>query len=92
MLRFTPRLPEALTRLAFRLRFCGRRLGVEVLPAQTTYTLRDGAPLQIVHYGEEVTVASESPVTREIPPLPILEPPTQPRGREPVRRRATLAR
>jgi alpha,alpha-trehalose phosphorylase len=90
--QFSPRLPEALTRLAFRLRCQGRRLAVEVLPRQATYTLHDGDPLEIVHYGERFTLATEEPVTREIPPPPVLEPPTQPRGREPRRRRAPLAR
>jgi alpha,alpha-trehalose phosphorylase len=91
VLRFAPRLPEALTRLAFRLRCKGRRLRVEVLPTQAEYTLADGLPLEIFHHGEQVTVTTEQPVTLEIPPAPVLEPPPQPRGREPVRRRASLA-
>src|SRR4051795_11060383 len=48
-LRFAPRLPEALDRLAFRLCFRGRRLLVDVRSKYATYTLQHGAPLEISH-------------------------------------------
>jgi alpha,alpha-trehalose phosphorylase len=89
---FGPRLPEALTRLAFRLHFRRRRLHVEVLPGQATYTLVEGSPLEITHHGERITVATEQPVTREIPPPPMVGPATQPPGRQPERRRAPVTR
>jgi len=86
-LSFKPRLPSALTRLAFGLSFRGRHLRVEVEPAQATYSLRAGEALDITHYGEEITVPADQPMTGPIPPLAPREPPTQPAGRAPARRR-----
>jgi alpha,alpha-trehalose phosphorylase len=86
-LSFAPRLPEALERLAFRLSFKGRRIKVEVDRRQARYTLRDGAPLEISHHGDSLTIAPDQPVTRKIPPAPRREPPQQPPGRAPARRR-----
>jgi alpha,alpha-trehalose phosphorylase len=85
-LRFTPRLPNALTRLTFRLCFRGRRLLIEVRPKHATYSLRQGAPLEIFHYGEQATLAAREPLTRPIPPVLARETPKQPPGREPTRR------
>jgi alpha,alpha-trehalose phosphorylase len=87
ILSFTPRLPQGLVGLRFRLSFRGRRLLVEVHSHQVTYSLLDGPPLQIVHHGESVTVDPERALTQPIPPPPVLETPSQPRGREPTRRR-----
>jgi alpha,alpha-trehalose phosphorylase len=87
LLRFRPRLPEALNRLAFRVMFRGRRLVVDVRQQQARYTLVDGDSLEILHHGERVKVNRSRPVTRRIPPAPTLEPPTQPAGRAPARRR-----
>ena len=42
LLTFAPRLPAALTRLAFRLAYLGRRISVEITPAEATYLLRTG--------------------------------------------------
>jgi alpha,alpha-trehalose phosphorylase len=86
-LSFAPRLPEALERLAFRLSFKGRRIKVEVDRRQARYTLRDGAPLEISHHGDSLTIAPDQPVTRKIPSAPRREPPQQPPGRAPARRR-----
>ena len=84
-LAFRPRLPRALTRLSMPLMFRGRRLFVEVLPHEARYTLDPGdAPLELVHWGERVTV--ERTVARPIPPAPDLPPPRQPAGRAPTRR------
>jgi alpha,alpha-trehalose phosphorylase len=85
-LSFTPRLPAALTRLAFHLCFRGRRLRVEIHHGQATYSLLGGAPLEITHHGEAVTVSDEQPLTRSIPPPPVRETPSQPPGRAPARR------
>ena len=52
VLSFAPRLPQALTRLRFRLSFRGRRLLVEVKRRQATYSLLTGAALEIAHHGE----------------------------------------
>ena len=88
-LAFAPRLPEALTRLAFRLTYRGRRLHVEVHRQRTRYSLLAGDALALVHHGEPITVAPGAPTTVPIPPLRLVSAPavTQPPGREPVRRR-----
>jgi alpha,alpha-trehalose phosphorylase len=85
-LSFMPRLPQALTRLAFRLMFRGRRLKVDVAHDQASYMLLDGPPLEIAHFGERATISPDEPVVRPIPPLPRRERPNQPRGRAPARR------
>ena len=86
-LRFAPRLPERLTRLAFRLRWRGSRLGVEVEGDGATYTLLDGEPVAIRHFEEEVTVDAAEPVRLPIPAqAPVGARPAQPPGREPARR------
>ncbi|MGD9734165.1 MAG: glycoside hydrolase family 65 protein [Solirubrobacterales bacterium] len=82
---FAPRLPERLARLAFRLRFRGRVIEVEVRDHHSRYQLIEGEPLTVQHFGEEVEVGSE-PVEREAPPLPSVEPVSQPAGRVPSRR------
>ena len=87
-LSFVPRLPQALTRLAFNLRARKTtRLRVEVEPTHATYTLLMGEPFDVGHYEETITLTAGQPVRCPIPPTSELEPPTQPRGREPVRRR-----
>jgi alpha,alpha-trehalose phosphorylase len=88
ILSFTPRLPQALTRLAFRLGFRGRRLLVEVGREQATYSLLEGPSLRIVHHGDGVTVEPQRSLSCPIPPSPVREPPSQPPGRAPQRRRA----
>jgi alpha,alpha-trehalose phosphorylase len=84
---FAPRLPQALSRLAFRIAFRGRRLAVDVRPREATYTVLEGEPLGITHHGESVLVAADSPVTRGISPAPTRKTPQQPRGRAPTKRR-----
>jgi alpha,alpha-trehalose phosphorylase len=86
-LSFAPRLPEALTRIAFRLSFRGRRLMVEVTPEQASYSLLDGAGLDITHHGQPVRLSRTEPQLRDIPPAPAREAPQQPPGRAPTRRR-----
>jgi alpha,alpha-trehalose phosphorylase len=86
-LSLKPRFPQALTRLAFSIRCrTTTQLRVEVKPARATYTLLMGDALEIQHHGEPITVTREHPVHCPIPPPPALERPTQPPGREPVRR------
>jgi alpha,alpha-trehalose phosphorylase len=92
-LSFEPRLPQALTRLAFNLRARKTtRLRIEVEPTQATYTLVTGEPLDIHHHGEPITLTADQPVQCPIPPANRLEPPTQPRGRAPRRRRLPAGR
>ena len=85
---FAPRLPEGLVRLAFHITFRGSHLHVEVRQKQATYRLLEGPPLQTWHHGEEITITSEKPVTRSIPPIKAGPRPSQPLGRAPVPRDA----
>ncbi|MGW7283044.1 glycoside hydrolase family 65 protein [Streptomyces sp. NPDC054844] len=82
-LRFTPRLPEKFSRLAFRLQFRGRCLRVEIRADQATYTLLEGAPLTIHHHGAALTVDGDGPVTRAVPAPKRRPTPEQPPHRRP---------
>ncbi len=54
-LSFAPRLPERLTRLAFRIGFRGARLHVEVVDSEVIYRqLQATHPLGIEHFGHKV--------------------------------------
>ncbi|HEY3482680.1 MAG TPA: glycosyl hydrolase family 65 protein, partial [Streptomyces sp.] len=85
-IRFAPRLPEALSRMAFPLEFRGRRLRVEVERTSATYSLLRGEPLEIVHHGTSFLLTTDGPVTRDVPSFPHRPAPTQPPGRAPHRR------
>jgi alpha,alpha-trehalose phosphorylase len=85
-LSFSPRLPQALTRLSFRVCYRDRRLLIDVLPQQTTYSLADGQPLEIRHHGRKQTMKPGEPLALPNPPPPARETPSQPRGRAPLRR------
>jgi alpha,alpha-trehalose phosphorylase len=80
---FAPRLPARLTRLGFGMLYRGRRLRVEVHQDHANYELLDGEPLEIIHHGERMTVASDSPLLASVPPAPKLPAPQAPSGREP---------
>lgn len=85
-LSFAPRLPEKIRRLAFTVRFLDRRLRVEVHADKTTYALLDGAPLTIRHHGEPLTVSTDEPAVRAVPPAKPRPAPEQPPHRAPSRR------
>ena len=87
---FAPRLPEGITGLRFKIRYRGRRLGVEVHPDRVSYQLLQGQPLRIVHHGEDVQLA-EDPVEQPIPAIRRRRPPVQPHGRRPIIRHAGSA-
>ncbi|SEF55358.1 alpha,alpha-trehalose phosphorylase [Thermomonospora echinospora] len=89
-LRFAPRLPGGISRLAFRLRYRGRRLCVTVTSEHACYELREGAPMRVIHHGEEFELG-DVPVELPIPPMPTLPRPAQPPGREPAPRRTDPA-
>lgn len=85
-LSFTPRLPDALTRLAFSMRRRGQCLRVEVSQHEARYCITRGSDgVRITHYGELLTVGTE-PVARPIPPAAERPAPSQPPGREPPHR------
>lgn len=85
-LRLAPRLPERLHRIAFRLRWHGRRLGVEITPSGTAVRLLDGAAGEVALRidGEPRTVTAERPATAPLhTPRPASAAPQQPPGRAP---------
>ncbi|MFG2576485.1 glycoside hydrolase family 65 protein [Streptomyces sp. NPDC048481] len=82
-LRFAPRLPQRLSRLAFSVQFLGRRLHVEIGPDKATYTLLSGPPLTLHHHGEPLRVDGDGPVVRALPPVPVRTTPRQPLHRAP---------
>jgi alpha,alpha-trehalose phosphorylase len=85
-LSFAPRLPEHLTRLAFRLGFRQRLLVVDVERERTTYSLAKGGPLAITHHGQRAELVPEQPLVLPTPPLVAAEEPSQPKGRAPCQR------
>jgi alpha,alpha-trehalose phosphorylase len=89
-LAFAPRLPEGLTRLAFTIMFRGQKVHAEITRTTTKYSLADGEPIEIVHDGEKLTLAADKPLTRPMAAIPPRPRPSQPAGREPMRRRPTL--
>jgi alpha,alpha-trehalose phosphorylase len=85
-LSFRPRLPQALSRLVFRVGYRGRRLRIDISRSQARYTLEEGEPIEIEHHGHKLTVDGRA-LTRRIPSAQNLPPPKQPPGREPTRRK-----
>jgi alpha,alpha-trehalose phosphorylase len=88
-LSLDPQLPDGMTKLRFRLRWRGFRLTVDVSHEEAVYTLRDGpdGELSILHAGEKLELTTESPTTAAVQHRePLLPPPPQPPGREPIRR------
>ena len=86
VLSFAPRLPQELSRVAFRLTFRDRLLKVEFDHEQVVYSLLRGDALEIQHAGEPLTVEPDSPVPRPVRTPPPRRRPVQPPGREPARR------
>ena len=91
-LRFAPRLPERLSRLAFRLTYRGSCIKVDIDHQHARYRLLLGAPLQITHHGQPLTISTTETLTRAIPPAVPRETPTHPAGRAPARRRPPAAK
>jgi alpha,alpha-trehalose phosphorylase len=95
ILSLDPQLPEGISRLRFRLRWRDFRLTVDANHTKVTYTLRDGpgSELTIRHAGEDLELNTEEPTTLAVRPRkPLLPPPPQPPGREPVHRRIMPSR
>jgi alpha,alpha-trehalose phosphorylase len=87
-LSFAPRLPPGITKLAFRLRYRGRRLAVTTRRDEATFELLEGPPIAIVSHGERIELGEGDKAARQpIPPLVPRVRPTQPVGREPHRRK-----
>jgi alpha,alpha-trehalose phosphorylase len=89
-LAFAPRLPDALSGLRFRMVYRGRCLEVSVSPGGVRYQLLSGERLEVLHYGQPVTLESGRLETRACPPTPPTTAVAPPPGRAPYRRgRAT---
>ncbi|WP_051053642.1 glycoside hydrolase family 65 protein [Mycolicibacterium chubuense] len=89
VLALDPHLPSGISRLRFRLRWRDFRVTVEATHTSVTYTLRDGphTTLTIRHAGEPLEITTDSPTRAPVRPrTPLLPPPPQPAGREPLRR------
>jgi alpha,alpha-trehalose phosphorylase len=90
-LSFAPRLPDALTRLSFALRWRQSKLRVTVTVNEASYSLEDGsdAELELLHHGEPFTLTTEAAQTFPIKPMrpPATKRPTQPRRAHPGTRR-----
>jgi alpha,alpha-trehalose phosphorylase len=82
---FSPRLPPALSRISFGLKWQGRQLRVEIRPEEAEYRLVSGPPMRLRHHGEPLALADE-PQIREIPAVEPVEPVEQPYGRAPKAR------
>ncbi|MFF9311568.1 glycoside hydrolase family 65 protein [Streptomyces sp. NPDC014748] len=83
-LEFAPRLPEKFSRLAFSLRFRGRRLKVEITQETATYTLLAGPELTVRHHGDAVPLSPDAPSAARPVPAPKHRPaPEQPPHRRP---------
>ena len=92
VLSFAPRLPEMLSRLAFRLTYRDSCIKVEIDHQHARYRLLHGAPLQVTHHGQSLSVSTAETATRPIPPSVPRETPAHPAGRAPARRRPPVPR
>ena len=86
-LMVAPRLPDGLNALRFNYWFRSRRLRVAATHNEARYRLEEGESLEIFHYGEPMVVTTGEDAVQPIPALPDRPRPTQPPGREPLRRR-----
>jgi alpha,alpha-trehalose phosphorylase len=86
-LAFAPRIPQRLSRIAFRLTYRERHLEVSIEPDEAEYRLIHGNPIELTHHGHPIVVSTEQVVRQPIPPAPARRLPVQPPGRAPARRR-----
>jgi alpha,alpha-trehalose phosphorylase len=87
VLAFAPRLPPAITRLAFGVTVRGQLVRADISPSTATYLLVSGPPMQISHHGEPVTLIAGGALTMDVPPARAVSPVSQPHGRTPASRR-----
>lgn len=83
-LKFAPRLPEGITRLAFNLESRCRRLRVETTPSTASYVLTRGDDLELFHFDEATIVPRTRPSAfdaKHDDRRPSLSTPSQPFGR-----------
>jgi alpha,alpha-trehalose phosphorylase len=82
-LTFSPRLPDGLSQLRFRLRYRGRRLCITITPGRARYELLDGEPMAVVHHGKEFELGKR-PSEHDIPNVKAGPRPEQPAHRAPT--------
>jgi len=70
ILRLAPRLPDGLTRLKFHLLWHGTRLDVMVTPSETTLHAEGPEPVELMVWGNPVTVQPGRSSTVILPPSP----------------------
>jgi len=85
-LAFRPRLPEAISRLAFNLFLRRQRVCVQIFRDHAKYSVADGPPVDIIHHGQPARITAADSVELPIPDITPPPPPTQPPGRAPVHR------
>lgn len=93
-LSFAPRLPEGITRLSINLEFRGRRLRVERTRDATSYVLKYGDELEMLHFDEPFILTSGDATVFESPDLTTEvagRAPSQPHARAPRHRVAPVA-
>jgi alpha,alpha-trehalose phosphorylase len=77
-LAFAPCLPSSLSRLTFRMLYCGRHVRVSIGRGSACYELLSGEPLEVTHHGQSVTLVPDEPQTHPCPApstLPAVHPP-----------------
>jgi alpha,alpha-trehalose phosphorylase len=85
-LSFRPRLPDAISRLAFNLFLRRQRMCVEISHDSARYSVADGPPVDIIHHGQQARITPGETVELPIPGITPPPPATQPPGRQPARR------
>jgi alpha,alpha-trehalose phosphorylase len=83
-LLFSPRLPDALTSVCFRVAEGKAVLEVTATHKDAKYELIAGDEVEIRHHGKALMVRDGEPVTEAIPPIRPGPRPTQPHGRQPL--------
>jgi alpha,alpha-trehalose phosphorylase len=88
-LTFAPSLPQALSRLRFRVHIRQSRIIVDIHRDHAEYRLLSGDPLTLKHHGQKFVLSDKTTL-----PLEEIKPrlaPRQPDGRAPVDRRAAIS-
>lgn len=80
---FSPRLPKKLSKLAFKIRFRGSTLLVDISQDEVTYSVIHGSGIEFTHYGESIALVEGSSATRKIETAQAPKPVKQPKGRAP---------
>jgi len=87
LLSFAPRLPPAIGRLEFTVRWRGSKVRVRTAGNRVCYSIEEPATgsLTFRHHGESHILTAGKPLELPVPPLPATGPrPRQPAGRAPI--------